>query len=520
MSANFRACLSVVLIFFCGALWASSASAKSTQAVHPNSKNSKKLQIPSGWQVFRGQNGLVVFHPQNWRVNEFPEGAFLAYRAGADGGAEALALVQPLTLDYPAQAVVQNVGQIMPQMFPGARVSDVRILSSQPDVAEARLDYTIEGAPYRGALLCFKQGNQGMLYAASALPDVWPEARDTAFKVLRSFLYASPGGATVSGAASTPPMIPWKDPIENAFSARVPKGWKVEGGLKRFHAVDVRPELVAASPDGSVLVRLGDAGIPPMAQANQNLTMTGFPEGSSYSPGYGLQMLVMRYLPGAQFATQLYLPQRVGQVSQVKVRNLPEIAQRAQAAHRLSGLNIRVDTGEVSFVAQNQQTPLNGYVFAQTFNVETPGMPGVGTWHVEILYGYMAKPDKEPLAQAALNAMVQSFQMDPSWLARQAQTTGQVSNIVTQTNQQITDIIHETFRNKQQSQDRAMDRYVRGAVRGTTLIEDPNTGEQFEVENGSNYYWRMGAGNTVAGTQTDTRPYAPNYWFERMNVLD
>ncbi|RJX31919.1 MAG: hypothetical protein C4525_11125 [Desulfarculus sp.] len=519
MSTRPRACLILLLALASLAVFAAPAPAQNNPAGY-----SSRMQVPRGWQVYRGQSGLVVMHPAGWQVSEYSGGGFLALRTGTGGGADAFVLAQPMTIQGQAASVVRGLGQVLPSLFPGVQVSRLRTPSAQPDVAEARLDYAVKGRPFQGMALCFRQGKQGMLYAAAALREAWPGLRQQAVYILRSFLYTAPAAAAAPAGAPAqvrlPAMVPWRDPAENAFSARVPAGWRVQGGLRRFHAVDVRPELVAASPDGKITVRLGDARVPPMAQANPVLARSGFPEGSTYSPGYGVQQMVLRYLPGARFATQFYLPRLVGRVSQVQARNLPEVARRAQAVYQQAGLNMQVDTGEVSFSSQGQQGLRQGYLFVQTFKVEMPGMPGMGTWHVEILYGYLAQPDQEPLARAVLNAMAQSFQIDPGWMARQAQTAGQVSGIVTRTNQQISGIIRDTFRYRQQVQDRAMERFDRVAIRGKVLVEDPNTGQRFEVQGGSNYYWRRGGEDKFVGTQTDTRPYAPNHWLERMTVLD
>lgn len=517
MSVRPRACLVLLLVLASLAVFAAPALAQTAQPGY-----AARMQVPRGWQVYRGQSGLVVMHPAGWRVSEYSGGGFMALRTGPQGGAEAFVLAQPMTIQGQAASVVRGLGQVLPRLFPGVQVSRLQTPSQQPDVAEARLDYAVNGRPFQGAALCFRQGRQGMLYAAAALRELWPGVRQQALYILKSFLYTAPAAAPAGAPAAVrlPAMVAWRDPAENAFSAQVPAGWRVQGGARRFHAVDVRAELVATSPDNGILVRLGDARVPPMALANPVLARSGFPEGSTYSPGYGVQQLVMRYLPGAMFATQFYLPKVVGQVSQVQARNLPQVAQRAMAAYQQAGLNVGVDTGEVTFVHQGQQGPRHGYLFVQTFRVMLPGAPGMGVWQVEYLYGYLARPDQEPLARAVLNAMVQSFRIDPAWMARQNQTAGQVSRIVSQTNQQISGIIRDTFQYRQRVQDRAFERYDRVAIRGKVLVEDPNTGERFEVQGGSNYYWRRGSEDRFVGTQTDTRPYSPNHWLERMNVLD
>ncbi len=47
-----------------------------------------------------------------------------------------------------------------------------------------------------------------------------------------------------------------------------------------------------------------DSELPSFTEPNQMLAMTGFREGSWYSACYGVNMLVRRYTPGAQFARE------------------------------------------------------------------------------------------------------------------------------------------------------------------------------------------------------------------------
>lgn len=485
-----------------------------------NPSADQRLRVPSGWQVHQGRKGLLVMHPPGWRVRQLKQGVFMVVSRDAGGAPRALAWVRPFDQPAPPEEVLGRLGRNEPDLFPGLGRPTARTLSQQPAVAEARLDYTLQGRPWRGAALCIKQGSRGVIYVAAARADQWPSLGPQALAILSRFLYSTGEKQPPPPAAGLPPMERWQDPKEQAFSLLVPKGWQVSGGLKRFHAVDVRPELVAMSPDRSVVVRIGDADIPPMALASAWLARTGFPEGSIYSPGYGLKQLVMRYLPGAQFATRYYLPRRVGKVSQARANNFRRAAEQANALHRRNQTNITVDMGEVFYTAQNQGRPLAGYLFVQTSKVELPSAPGMGNWHVDMIFGYLARPDREDLAKRVLAAMAASFRISPEWMKAQNRLTGQTSGTVTETNRQIQGIIAEIFRNKQQSRERSAGRYIRGAVRGTVLVEDPNTGRRMEVPGGSNYYWQSSGGGPGVGAQTHTRPVHPNHWFQRLTILD
>ncbi len=507
--------LGAALVLLLSLAWSWAANAQNAPEV--------RRAVPAGWQVYRGPDGLVLFHPQGWRVQRAQEGSFLVVGPSADGGAEALAMMQPMRIEGRAQSVLQGLGQVFPAVFPGLNVSGVQTVSQNPEVVQARLDYQVRGQPYHGWAMCLKQGEQGLLYALTSRAPSWQRQQEVLKGILRNFFYAAPAGAAGGGGlagAGLPAMVQWRDPVEGAFSLPVPQGWKVEGGMRRYAAVDVRPEVLSTSPDGAILLRLGDAQVPPMTVPNQMLNMTGFTEGKTYSPGYGVNQLVMRYLPGVEFITKYYLPRRLGNVNDVKARPLVELTRKLQAVYAQSGLPIRVDAGEARFGTNWQGSRRQGYIFAQTTLFQAPGAGGVAIWTMEKFGGYLASPGQETLAEAILVAMVGGFKIDPQWQDRQSRLTGKVSQIVTQTNHEIQDIIKSTFEYQQRTQDKALERYDRGAIRGQVLIEDPNTGQRYEVPNGSNYYWRRGSSDSFVGTDADNRPTSPSYWFERMKVVD
>src|SRR3954464_3820892 len=74
----------------------------------------------------------------------------------------------------------------------------------------------------------------------------------------------------------------WVDPTESAFSLDVPTGWKISGGIKR--ASDTRSEITMQSPDGQIVVKIGDVNVHlSYVEPNQPLASLGYREGQMAS---------------------------------------------------------------------------------------------------------------------------------------------------------------------------------------------------------------------------------------------
>lgn len=509
----------MILFVFLAALCPSAGIPQTIYQGPPQSTpQQSRMQLPAGWTVFRGGSGLVVPHPAGWQIQETGGGSFLGYRPGQDGVAKAIVLVKPIErIDGQAMGVVQGVGQIFPDLFPGAQVSRSRIISTVPEVAIGELQFAPMGQPFRGVALCFKHGQKGVLYAIGSSAGSWPQEEGALKYILNNFFYSAGG----PGGFSAPPMVSWREPNEGSFSCPVPQGWKVEGGTKRFSPFDVRSEIAVTSPDERVLIRMGDYWIPLMRVPDALVQSMGFREGGWYgTPGID-QALIMRYLPSTTFLTQFYLPQRVGPVTNVRTRDLPQVSPKAQveAGASMGMLGVRVDAGEITFDCQGEKGPRKGYGFIQTELLGGgPLMPNIGTWRVSMFHGYLAQPEMEPLAQNILTEMVAGCQVDPNWGMAQVRTAGQISNILSQSNNEITGIISQTHDNVSRSQDRIREKWSR-VNRGQVAIEDPTTGQRFEVPSGGNYYWRAGAGQEFIGTETADRPYHPNLYIQEMRIL-
>jgi hypothetical protein len=252
----------------------------------------------------------------------------------------------------------------------------------------------------------------------------------------------------------------------------------------------------------------GDAELPTFTLPNQMLEFAGFREGSWYSPGYGVRMLVRRHMPGAAFV-QWHVQTKVAQGctdlqftgQQDRTRDFAAInAQYAQ--FRQMGMHVQLSAGDVAFTCRRGGQPVNGYYFATT--LLTTQMGNNGIWVVDQLYGYTSSPAAEQQAEEALRHGLQSFQWNPQWLQMQQGLTMKVSGIVSQTQSEIAKMSKSSFELRQRSTSESMRKWS-NAMLGLADAVDPATGRELKVDNAANYHW-IDVNGKIAGTLTDTKP--------------
>ena len=116
--------------------------------------------------------------------------------------------------------------------------------------------------------------------------------------------------------------------------------------------------------------------------------------------------------------------------------------------------------------------------------------------------------------------MVKSFQLDPQWFNKYSQLTeylirnqiqqinniAQVSRIVSQTSNEISDMIMETYQNRQAVYDRIYTNYSQ-VIRGVDEYYDPVAQEAIELPIGYSRGWTNGLGDYIL---SDDYSFDPN----------
>lgn len=263
--------------------------------------------------------------------------------------------------------------------------------------------------------------------------------------------------------------------------------------------------LETVSPDDQIRITAGDSRIPTFVVPNQTLMMSGFREGSMYSPGYGVQMQVRRYMPGVTFA-EFYAMRQAGNGGSFRVLDRKD---RSDSPGQLNSGMTRTTGGEVAFAFTRNGQPFAGYCFATT---SLTSSYGISTWNVSDLHCFTAPERQAGTAQSVIRHMVKTAQVNPQWAAMQQGVASHSGRTVAATNDYVGRVLSQSYWENSASQDR-MSQKRSDATLGVVRLEDPTTGERFTAANGSNYYSRIAGANTVLGNDTggfppqlDTRP--------------
>ncbi len=279
----------------------------------------------------------------------------------------------------------------------------------------------------------------------------------------------------------------YQDPLEQAFTLEVPRGWTVKGGMFRLGYSDHRIMVDMTSPDGKTSIRLGDVAIPTYFLPNQF-----HHEGEVYDLGEQAQGRVERYREGGDFAKS-YAKVRFAHVCSNLIpqpTTLPQIVKvdSPKEARQSSEGEITYGCGEKT-----------GYVYVQTALME-------GLWQVSSLTSYLA-----PLGQVATTRDIilhasKSFQLSPAWIQKQKELDQEGLAYQRRRQQQRREVISAQvmqFEAKMQAMRNQVSAFERGQAQRQSQFEtmdniisgiSPTTdpyGNTVNVINGpKSHYWR------------------------------
>jgi hypothetical protein len=235
-----------------------------------------------------------------------------------------------------------------------------------------------------------------------------------AFCLITIMLLVAIPPALASAAQDAVTFVKWTDPTEQSFTAEVPTGWKVSGGVHWNGPTDVRSFLRMKAPDEKVQVFIDDPEILPRQVPHPAYAQMGLVEGRVIQSPAG-PVLIQRFLTGSQFAKQ-YASQRLCKNPRwVKVDDLYPLSQSITESiapeARASGGVARASAGEASFLCNNTQ----GYVFATTVLISSQSGP-IQLWAVYKLSGFLSTdPTRSMQARYVMNHVMATWTVSKKW---------------------------------------------------------------------------------------------------------
>ncbi|MCK4319308.1 hypothetical protein KAW38_01930 [Candidatus Micrarchaeota archaeon] len=231
------------------------------------------------------------------------------------------------------------------------------------------------------------------------------------------------------------------------------------------------------------------------ATPNAMLEFTGFTEGSFYDPSGGVSnpMVVKNYAEASDFALEL-LEESGVEAENVEVKERPDL---------LMGGNPLVteqSAAELTFEYESDGKEIESSVVVRTVLIE---ISGTGIWYASVMEYYAPAELMNKTELLVLN-MQRSFKVDEEWAAREQIEVQKRMGILAQSQNEISDIISSTFEMRSQTLDelnKKWDEYILGIEN----VYNPETGEHYIVDSGSNYYWVNDIG-TIYGTDIDENP--------------
>jgi len=456
--------------------------------------------------------GFSLKHPKSWKVRVEEEKHIMISAASPDQD-PSFVLVYPFFLEkiMSSRDWLEKNLKGLSGYFANVSMEKIEQVRSFPDETAARFNFERLSSSCRGLALCSIHDRSGILYVLGSTAENFDSMKSQLLEIMRSFRFEEPeeGRRGVPAKPKTS-YVQWQDPMEKAFSLELPENWQVQGGTYRRASVDLVHVVQTASPDGRIQIQYNDSNIPIFVVPNQMLAFAGFTEGTWYSPGYGVRMLVKRYTPGRYFLLE-YLQQNLSsRYSGFRIESQKDRPDAVADFNRIYsqfaayGVAFTFHAGEAAFRFEQNAVPYVGYGFVLTQFVQSAAMQG-GNWSVPLLTIYICPQDDVETVRDISNHMFQSIRVNPQWAASQQQVAANVSQIVTQTSQEISRIIDDSYWNRQAVLD-DVHRKFSNYILGVTDVVDPATGEKWKVEAGHNYYWRKDYTDQVVGTQHAERP--------------
>jgi hypothetical protein len=389
----------------------------------------------------------------------------------------------------------------------GVRVGDVIVaVDGHPAANSQVVVRALAGlsAGQRAQLSILRDGEAMSVHAVMGVPPAGgPQAMATQAAVPAA---AARAAAPVSVAPlKVSSYATFTEPSEHAFTMEIPSGWQATGSLMRSGALQISPFVRTLSPDRLTYLMVGEPTLLTYTPPNAMTLRLGWREGSLHNSGLGGVSMLLRYIPGTQFA-KLYGEVALGGLCpQLHLTGTQDRQDFVAAADQLIPTVIpSVSTGgEASFSCRHGGQDMVVRVDAVTRNTRDNVY-----WSVIFLRAMIAPNSQADAAQEVLKHMTVTFRYDPQWVQKQNEISKESAAAIQQqvaaaerAEQGVIQKLNQTDQNFQDIDD---------IVSGYSTYRDDRTGATYKLSNTDPGKWADDSGRLISTPDSNPPPWTPN----------
>lgn len=310
-----------------------------------------------------------------------------------------------------------------------------------------------------------------------------------------------------------------------AFSMLMPSEWKFEGGVK--WVLD-NPSMPASAgfrvfnPNGKEEFEVFPNQ--PFFWTNNQMLLYTFPIGTKY---FGNE--VRPVVDAVTALKDIVLPRFRKDVSGLKIseeKQLPELAKALGAGTQSQpGVFASADGARIKIEYQkngvNMEEDIYGVVEQISFPIQTMSGNVTNTiWFVDYLFSFKAEKGKLESNTKTFQAIAYSFKLNPQWFSKynqvieylaqmqikQIQSIGQLSKIISQTSNEISDMMMDSYNQRQAVNDHISENFS-DYMLGVDKYYDPGSETNVKLPGGYNNAWANSSGEYIL---SDDPNYNPN----------
>jgi hypothetical protein len=310
-----------------------------------------------------------------------------------------------------------------------------------------------------------------------------------------------------------------------AFKMLIPTDWKFEGGINWVLDNPGMPANAAfkvTSPDNRTEFEVFPNQ--PFFWTNNRMLLSTFPIGTRY---FGNEVKPM--VSSSEALRSIILTRFRNKFPDLKIietKNLPELAKALSGGGQSQqGITTTADAARIKIEYKLNGVPTEEEIYAmvESFSFGLQSMTGYITntnWYVDYIFSFKSEKGKLEGNSKIFQTIVYSFKKNPIWFSKynqvveyliksqiqQIHNTGQLSRIISQTSNEISDMMMDSYNKREAVNDKISENFS-NYIRGVEVYNDPSDNKTVELPSGYNNAWINKNGEYIV---TDNPNYNPN----------